>query len=136
MYILRAIDYAQPVVSIQKALTSLAVWRGRDVRWQLLLMLPLWTPFAIVVLDGLFGVDVYRWFGTRWIIANLAFAIAMTPFMIWLVRRMNGRIRREGILKSLADDLTGRRLAVAMGHLEEVRRFDSAAPSSGRGSSV
>ena len=43
-------------------LTQLAVRRVRDVRWLWLLMLPLWTPLAIVVTQGVFGFDVYRWF--------------------------------------------------------------------------
>jgi hypothetical protein len=121
---LKAIDYAQPVVGIQGALAELAVKRARQTRWHLLLAFLLWTPFAIVALKGLFGFDVYRWFGTGWVAANAGFSVAITPLMIWLVRRFDDRIRREGILASLADDLTGRRLAVANGLLAEVGAFE------------
>ena len=54
--LLSSLDYAQPVVAIQSVLTELALRRVREVRWQWLLMLPLWTPFAIVVAQGIFRV--------------------------------------------------------------------------------
>src|SRR5688572_5439974 len=65
------IDYAGPVVAMQGSLMALAVARARQTRWHLLLVPALWTPFAIVALQGFFGFDVYRWFGTGWIVANV-----------------------------------------------------------------
>jgi len=121
---LSTIDYAKPVMAVQSVLTDLAVRRVRDVRWLWLLMLPLWTPLAIVVTQGGFGFDVYRWLGTGWVVANVAFGIAVTPLMVWLVRRRDARIRREGIVGGLVDDIAGRRLSEAMKRLDEVVAFE------------
>jgi hypothetical protein len=66
-----------------------------------------------------FGFDVYRWFGTGWIAANVAFGIAVTPLMVWLVRRLDTDVRREGIVGALVDDIAGRRLLEAMTRLDE-----------------
>jgi hypothetical protein len=121
---LESIDLTGPVVAMQGGLAAFAVARARHVRWYLLLVPALWTPFAIVALQGLFGFDVYRWFGARWIAANVAFSIALTPFLVWAARRHEARIRREGLVKSLADDITGRRLSLATRLFDEVIAFE------------
>jgi hypothetical protein len=121
--LLSSVDYAQPVVTIQNVLTELALRRVREMRWEWLLMLPLWTPLAIVVAQGIFGLDLYSWFGTRWITANVVFGFACAPFMVWLARRLDAG--REGIVGGLLDDIAGRRMADAMGRLHEVAAFES-----------
>ena len=49
--------------------------------------------------------------------------------MVWLARRFDYRVRQEGILKALAADLTGRRIAVALGLVDEVRAFVNESPA-------
>lgn len=119
--VLITIDFGQAVVSIQSILTELAVRRAREVRWQWLLMLPLWTPLAVVVMQGIFGVDIYRWFGAPWIAANVAVGIVLTPLLVWLAQHF-GNLRHE-IARRPVDDLAGRRLAEAQRRLDEVVAF-------------
>ena len=121
MRVLIAIDFGQAVVSIQSILTELAVRRAREVRWQWLLMLPLWTPLAVVVMQGIFGVDIYRWFSAPWIAANVAVGIVLTPLVVWLARHFGNR--RDEIARRPVDDLAGRRLAEAQRRLDEVVAF-------------
>lgn len=121
---LATLDYAGPVVRMQSTLTELSVRRMREVRWGLLLMFPLWTPLVVVVMQAFFGFDVYRWFGVGWVAANLAFCAAAVPVVIWVVRRWDRRIGERGILRELADDIAGRRLATAIGFLSEVSEFE------------
>jgi hypothetical protein len=120
--VLNTIDYSQPVVAIQGKLTELAVRRAREVRWQWLLMLPLWTPLAVVVMQGIFGVDLYRSFGAGWIAANVAVGIGLTPLVVWLARYVG---RRDEVAKRPVDDLAGRRLAEAQARLDEVVAFET-----------
>lgn len=122
--VLSAIDYGQAVVTIQSMLTELAVRRAREVRWQWLLMLPLWIPLAIVVMQGIFGFDIYRVFGARWIAVNVVVGIALTPLVVWLARRFD---HQDGIAKGVADDIAGRRLSDAMRRLDEIGAFRSEA---------
>ena len=98
----------------------------RPLWWLLgteLAILPLWTPLAIVVAQGIFGFDLYRWFGAGWVAANVVFGIACTPLMVWLARRLDAG--RDGIVGGLLDDFAGRRMADAMGRLDEVAAFES-----------
>jgi hypothetical protein len=121
--VLGTIDYSQAVVTIQGMLSDLAVRRAREVRWQWLLMLPLWIPLAIVVMEGIFGFDIYRVFGAQWIAVNVAVGIALTPLVVWLARRFGGD--QHGVVKGVADDIAGRRLSDAMRRLDEVSAFQS-----------
>jgi len=121
--VLRTIDYGQAVVRIQSLLTELAVRRAREVRWQWMLMLPLWIPLAIVVMQGIFGFDIYRVFGARWIAVNVAMGIVLTPVVVWWARRFDDR--HDGFAKGVADDIAGRRLSDAMRRLDEIGAFES-----------
>ena len=121
--VLNTIDYSQPVVAIQSKLTELAVRRAREVRWQWLLMLPLWVPLAIVVMQGILGFDIYRWFGARWIAANVAVGIVVTLLIVWLARYFDNS--RHEVARRPADDFAGRRLAEAQTRLDEVVAFET-----------
>ncbi len=90
---------------------KLATRRTRNVQWLLLAGPPLWTPFAIVVAQGLWGFDLYRHFGAGWIVSNFAVGLALVPVMHWIAQRFYARSERAGIMRSLADDVAGRSLA-------------------------
>ena len=121
---LRAADYSAPVVTIQRTLTKLAALRIRTTQWLLLLAPLLWTPFAIVVARGALGFDVYRWFGMRWVAANLIFGLALSPLLFWAARRFSDRLQQFWIAESLADGVAGRSLSIANGLLNEIVRFE------------
>jgi len=63
---LHAIDFAGPVLSIQRALADVHIVRARSNRWLLLSAPLLWALLVIVVPHGLAGFDVYRAFGFAW----------------------------------------------------------------------
>ena len=86
-------------------------------------MLPLWTPLAVVVMQGIFGVDIYRSFGARWIAVNVAVGTVLTTLVVWLARRFGNR--RDEISRRPVDDLAGRRLAEAQTRLDEVVAFET-----------
>jgi hypothetical protein len=118
------IDYSAPVVAIQHQLAELRASRVRTTRWLLLLAPLLWTPLAIVGAQGLFGFDVYRVFGPLWVALNLGFGLAALLLAIWIARRHVDRLGGSRILKHLADDVAGRSVATAMGHLDEIVQFE------------
>jgi hypothetical protein len=118
------IDYAAPVVAIQHDLARLRASRLRTTRFLLLLSPLLWTPFAIVAAQGLFGFDLYRGFGPGWIVANLALGVAVIPLTVWLTHRYAEQLGRSPWMERLADDIAGRSLATAKGHLDEIARFE------------
>jgi hypothetical protein len=118
------INYSGPVVNLQHELAALRASRVRTTSWLLLLSPLLWTPLAIVAAQGLFGFDVYRGFGPLWVASNIGVGLATIPLAVWIARRYSERLGGSRFLKHLADDIAGRSLATAMGHLEEITRFE------------
>lgn len=116
------IDWAAPVVQIQRDLLELKAERIRTTQATLLFAPLLWTPLAIVAAKGLAGFDLYL-LGPEVIAANLAFGLAVIPLVLWVARRFAGRLSPH-LLQRLADDVAGRSLATALGHLEEIARFE------------
>jgi hypothetical protein len=117
------IDYAAPVVELQRALARLRASRLRTTRWLLLLSPLLWTPLAIVAVQGLFAVDIYNAFGPAWVAWNLGVGLAIIPLGIWLARRYPERPDSPRWRRQLADALAGRSLATARERLDEIARF-------------
>src|SRR5262245_849125 len=84
------VDYAGPVVGIQRRLAELGLVRARANRWLLLSAPLLWAFLVVVVPHGLIGLDVYRAFGVPWIAANFGFGAAILAAEAWLRRRFAG----------------------------------------------
>ena len=121
---LNSLDYSAPVVAIQKQLGVLRIERIRVTKWVLLLSPLLWTPLLIVALEGLFGVDAFRFLDGTWLAANLLFGLAFIPLMLWAARRLADRWQGSPLLQSLMDDLAGRSLIDAAGFLGTLSHFE------------
>jgi hypothetical protein len=118
------IDYAEPVVAIQKRLEDLRIRRIRTTIWTLLFAPLMWVPLLVVALRGLFGVDVYTVAAPSWFVANLLFGLAVIPAGMLLARRYGHVFERFSPVRSLADTIAGRSLAAALDALDTIRRFE------------
>jgi hypothetical protein len=81
------IDYTQPIAAIQKRLEMLRKFRIRYIQAILSTSALLWAPVFIVAMRAFLGADVYRLFGTAWILANVAFGLAGLVLGIWLSKK-------------------------------------------------
>jgi hypothetical protein len=119
------LDYAGPVVQIQRRLAELHALRARSNRWLLLSSPMIWALLIIVVPHGLIGLDAYRAFGLPWVAGNLAFGIAVLCGVAWICRRFPAATQNSKILRSLGDDITGRRVAAVSAFLEDLKVFEA-----------
>jgi hypothetical protein len=118
------IDFAEPVVGIQRRLARLRVARIRTLQWTLLLSPLLWMPLVIVGARGFLGLDLYAGLGMPYIAANFAFGILVIPLGIWAARACADRLGDSPMLKSLADSVAGRSLVRAQLLVREVEVFE------------
>ncbi len=118
------VDYGEPVVAIQTKLERLRLRRIRTTLWMLLFAPLMWVPMLIVVLRGVFGIDVYA-AGSAWLAANALFGVAVIPAAILLARRYRDRFARSTWMRGFADTIAGRSLAAAIDSLAAIRRFDA-----------
>ncbi|MER3547267.1 MAG: hypothetical protein C4338_06545, partial [Rhodanobacteraceae bacterium] len=122
LLLLSRIDYAAPVLDIQRRLESLRTLRLRTVQWELISALLLWVPLAIVLMQGLKGIDLYA-LGAGWIAANVALGVAAIPALWWAARRFGPAFNRSRLGRLLLDDLTGHGLAEARAQLAAISAF-------------
>ncbi len=119
---IQRLDYAAPVVTIQKQLARLRVFYIRSgmivgLSWWLF-----WIPFAAAVFAWLAGVDFYANMGAAigWCIAvGVAGAFATWAFHRWAQRSGRTRLR-----EAMDDSMTGSSLRKAQSILDEIRRFE------------
>ncbi len=120
------VDYDKPVAVIQKQLASLRMVRIRITQWALLTgQFVWWIPFLIVALKGFWGVDAYKAFGAVFLIANLAFGLAVIPLAIWLSRKLGDRMGGSPTVQWLMRELAGSNLNAAGSFLAAVSEFEN-----------
>jgi hypothetical protein len=125
--LLSRVDFAGPVIALQRELTKLATFRIRATLGAFLLAPLLWTPLLIVAARGLFGVDVYRALGPAWLWANFGFGLAVIPIGLWLARRIANAGNRPARRGGFVDVLAGHSLAEAKRYADELVRFEAEA---------
>lgn len=118
---IRSIDYAAPVLSIQKQLASVRrtyVGSGVVVGYSWWLM---WIPFAVVVF-GFLGVDIYTVApGFVWISAAIGIAGLLA---MWAFHRWASNPRRGPFGQRYAESLSGGSLRRAQRVLDEITQFE------------
>jgi hypothetical protein len=71
----------------------------------------------------LFGVDVYQYAGTAWLVGNVVFGLAVIPLAIFLARRYGPRLEGSTVMRRLAEAIAGQTLSEARASLDSIRRF-------------
>ena len=127
--LLGRIDYAGPVVRVQRQLGVLMALRSRTV-WGVLVAAPLvWIPLLIVVVEWFVGVDVVAVTGWAWVAANLGLGLAVLTGGLWIAWHPPRWVRRSPRLRRAFDHLAGRSLRRALDHAAEAAAFErDAAP--------
>jgi hypothetical protein len=123
--ILSSLDYAAPVVSLQRGLAALYTIRVRETRWVLVGAPLVWLPVVIVVAKGWLGFDLYRVFNLTWLAANLAFGLAVVVVAMWVSVHWADRFRSPWWTR-LADAFAGRSVTRAVEEVEAIAEFERA----------
>lgn len=124
---IRTLDYAGPVLAIQRRLVTLRRRRIQVTKWTIVTAPLLWTPLFIVALNGLTGVDVYATFNPAWFAGNLALGIAAVPLLLWAAKRFAHRFGHHPWMQGLMDDVAGRSLAEASSFVQELKDLEEEA---------
>ncbi|MBV9719944.1 MAG: hypothetical protein JOZ77_11540 [Candidatus Eremiobacteraeota bacterium] len=118
-----AIDYDEPVATIQMRLERLRIARIKSTLWTLLFAPLMWLPLFIVGARGVFGWNVYA-AGPAWIAGNLLFGLAVIPLGVFVAKRYGTRLSHSAAMRRMADEIAGRSLTKALESLDSIRRFE------------
>lgn len=117
------IDYAAPVLAIQRRLIEARRLRLGAARASLLAWLPLWPLGVVLAAQCVLGFDGYRQFGFAWLALNVALGVALDLVLVWGARRYGEALARGRVLRGLSDGMAGHGLVAATAQLEELARF-------------
>lgn len=124
LLVARRVDYTMPIIETQRTLTLLKMSRIQSSKWTLLVAPALWTPLLIVTVKGVFQIDFYSSFDSRWIAANILWSVALIPLMLWVARRYGEQLSSSPLLQRLANDLAGRSLNDATAFAQRLVEFE------------
>lgn len=109
---LAGLDYARPVLALQRELAEARAQRLRQLRWGFVTGQVLWVvPFCVVLLRGLTGAPVLEGAVLNLVLQGLAWTLALIPLQ-WLAWRGLRRVwRGHNRLSRWGDALAGDDLA-------------------------
>jgi len=120
--LMERIDYAAPVLTIQKQLAGLRRFYIRNALIIGLSWWVLWVPFLMLFLMGAYGVDLYARAPS---VIYIGVAIGVAGLLaLWGLHRWSRGGRRPLLAKFLDDSMTGSSLRKAQALLDEIARFE------------
>jgi hypothetical protein len=120
LYLINRVDYAAPVLAIQKQLGELRAWCIRGSLWFGAVWCLFWIPLLLLFFYWL-GADV--WVGAPLVVyALIASGFACLGLACGLLR-WSRHSRRSRLAKYLEDSFAGFSIRRAQAHLDEVARF-------------
>ncbi len=116
------VDYAAPVVELQRHLACL---RRTRVNQQLWLGLPWWLLWVVATMIGAkrwWGIDIYAP-APAWIYVALGIGVVGIALTLWLPRIVGRTPRGSRVVQGLLDDLAGHSLMRVTRQLDEIAGF-------------
>ncbi len=120
LYVINGIDYAAPVLGIQKQLADLRTWRIRIAPIFAVTGSVIWIPLMLVIFAWL-GADVWTTDPNvvYWFFASALISLAIVFGIIFWLRRPN----RRNLAATLDESSSGKSIRRALRILEDVERF-------------
>jgi hypothetical protein len=120
------VDFTRPPGEAQRELARLRISRARTLKWALLTgQVVWWIPFAIVVFEGLFGVDLYSVssFMPTFMAINIVLGLAFIPFALVAGRFIGPALVGHRVSNWVLDVMSGRDLSEAMALAPRLEAF-------------
>ncbi|MGH8102022.1 MAG: hypothetical protein ACREIW_12045 [Chthoniobacterales bacterium] len=121
LFLVQRIDYAAPVLALQKQIAELRAWHLRAALWFGIAGCFIWIPVMLMIFYGL-GADVWRHNPdvVGWLVVSAFFCLAILCGIVHWSRRPG----REKFAQSLKDNSAGRSVSRAQAVLDEIARFE------------
>ncbi len=118
LLLITRIDYAGPVLTIQKSLAQLQMWRLRKAPWLGLPFWLLWMPLTAIAFKVLFGMQMHPGVYYLGIPLGIAGLLASLWFLNWARRP-----ERSHIGEAIDASSAGRSVTRAQQYLDEIAQF-------------
>lgn len=118
------IDYAAPVMTLQRTVERIRLAEYWALKWTLLLGIVAWLPIALILFEALTGFDALARVGLPWLVANILFGLVCLGIGQAMSRRYIERTDLNPWARRLVESLSGRAVRSATQHLAELARFE------------
>lgn len=117
------LEYDGAVTLIQREVERLKLVEYHATKWALLGGVLVWLPAALVLFEGVTGIDALARVDLAWLAANLALGVVVLVLGLALSRRYVERPGLRPRAQRIVDAMSGRSLRSAASHLAELARF-------------
>ncbi len=124
LVMLGRIDHDLPVTEVQQRLETLRAFRIRLTIGIILSAMLLWVPVYIVLLEGVFGVNVYDWLPMWFFILNIGVGAVLIPVALWVSRRYADALSAQPFVQHVMRDLAGKSFNDARDQLAALAAFE------------
>jgi hypothetical protein len=121
MHLVKSIDYATPVLAIQRQIARLYAWRLREAWWFGAVGCLIWVPFVLYVF-ALMGADLYV-SQPMFVAINALCGLACLAVFLWLTMLLRRRSSRWA--RAMDNSAVGASVRRARLRLEELARFEN-----------
>jgi hypothetical protein len=123
------VSYDEPITAIQRKLAAMRVHRIRYLTITRFAYAILWIPVVTVGVEAAFGVNLFEYLDTTWLVLNLLIGVACVLFAFWLSQRWAaGKITSPFLIKLVdnvsLNDFTGKSLISAIAFLDDIVAFE------------
>jgi hypothetical protein len=118
------LNYGGPVTAIQREVEGIKRTEYRALKWAVLGGVIAWLPAALILFEGLVGIDALARVNGAWLVGNLVFGVVVLGLGQVLSRRYVEQPDLGPIARRLADALSGRALRSVSANLAELARFE------------
>jgi hypothetical protein len=124
---LRAVDIAQPVLTLQREIEQLKIQRMQTLKWAFLIGQVIWyIPFLIVFFKGVFGVNLYA--KPNWVqdfmVWNIVGGLLFIPLAVLLSRLIGPWLNGFPKFRAFTDNLAGDDMLAAKEFLARMKKFE------------
>jgi hypothetical protein len=121
LFLIKRMDYAAPVLALQKQIADLRAWHLRAGLWFGVAGCFIWIPLILMSFYGL-GADVWR--RNPEIVGGFVLSGLICLGVLYGIVAWSRRPGREKLAKNLADSSAGRSVKRAQSVLEELAQFE------------
>jgi hypothetical protein len=121
-HLLSRLDFAGPVIAIQRRVDEVVRLRIRFARWLALSLVLSWVPISIVVFKALLGWNLYS-IAPAWLVVNAILGLCCIPLVLWASSSL-ARDRLSAPAQRFFREIAGEDLTAARAFLSAVTDFE------------
>lgn len=122
--IVATLDFSLPTATLTNLLDRVRDRRLRMTKWIILTSILLWWPLILVMMKGLFDIDLLPWIHPSVLIINTLIGLAFIPILFGIMRFISNHHATSPGLQRFLEDVAGKSWSRARRQMDARQRFE------------